>query len=596
VLLAFSFTPFLLAFYILLTWAVCAAILIGLGALLLRPLVGNHRALEAFWCGLFLAALLLQCVHFFVAISWQVEALLGVLGLAGLVLQGKSYFVNRSSFPAALWSLLVIYAIALRCVGPCNHYDTGFYGAMAVRWFNTYPLVPGLANLMAQLGFNSSVFLCVAALNHGLWAGLAFHLFPGFLLSALACAAVPAFRRVWRGETRSPADLFLSVLGVPGIFWVTNSQIIGTNTDLPTTFVALMSFYFLIAATWSEGSPVAVTEPSETSGVPLLLALLLLPLALTFKISAVLFAFLGWLVALAALWHVRISPECRKRVVLVGVLLPALLLASWSLRGIFLSGYPLFPSSVLGLPGDWRVPPQWVDYQARNVRSWARIAWAPMSQTEGWHWVRTWVHAVLRNRVDFIFPALFSLAGIVALVRRGELRAAKWLWALLPAVAGVFFWFWRAPAIRFGEPVIWGTAGMLGAAALTAALPSLGRYARKGILTVFLLAGLWSSYPRTIWRAFYRPAFEQRELPKLEEVPVAPYRVNANLTILVPYKKNQCWDMPLPCSPYFFDSLRLRRDSDLRSGFANPQVSGDVGKSDAFHKRYWTGPEPEPDQ
>ena len=602
-LLAFSFTPFLLAFYILITWGICAAILIGLGSLLLRPLIGNHRPFEAFWCGLFLAVLLLQCLHFVVAINWQVEAFLGVLGLLGVISNVRSYLSHLGSswprsnvFPSLVWSLLIVYAIALRCVGPCDHYDTGFYGAMAVRWFNTYPLVPGLANLMAQLGYNPSVFLCVAALNHGTWSGLAFHLFPGFLLSALTCAVAPAFCRVWRGESVSPADIFLSILSVPGIFWATNAGIVGTNTDLPTTVVALISFYCLVAIYSREKSGESSWSSGENNAALLLLALLLFPLALAFKISGVLFAFLGWLLAFAALWRSAIPPQLRKRLLLVGLLLPAVLLATWSLRGIFISGYPFFPSSFLGVPVDWRVPVAWTDFHARNVRSWARIAWAPMSQTEGWHWVSAWFSVVVRNRVDFIFPALFSALGTFALLQRAESWKARWLWALLPGVAGLLFWFWRAPAIRFGEPVIWGTAATLGAAALVGALRAHSKGARRVILAGLLIAGVWCSYPRTIWRAFFRPSFEQNELPKLPEAPVAPYKVDTNLSILVPYKKNQCWDTPLPCSPYFFDSLRLRHDSDLRSGFSDAQVSGEVDKSSAFHKLYWKGPEPEPDQ
>ena len=46
--LDFSFAPFLLAFYILITWAICAAALIGIGSLLLRPLVGSYGLLDAF--------------------------------------------------------------------------------------------------------------------------------------------------------------------------------------------------------------------------------------------------------------------------------------------------------------------------------------------------------------------------------------------------------------------------------------------------------------------------------------------------------------------------------------------------------------------
>lgn len=598
----FSFVPFLLAVYILLTWAVCALVLVGIGSLLLRPCVKSYRPLDAFWAGLFLAVLLLQLGHFLVPIGWPIPLSFAGLGLLGL-LGNRRTFLSRGSQSAnstaatthiarasLLWSLGITAAIALRCVGPCNHYDTGYYNATAVRWINTFPIVPGLANLMAQLGFNSSAFLCVAALNHGLWNGLAFHLFPGLLLSALVFAIVPAFFRVWRGESYSPSDLYLTILAIPGLFWATNSEIIGINADLPTTFLSLAAFHYLLAGLQPPGN----SDHDTPVGLPLLMALLLFPLALSFKISSVVFAFLGWSLAFSQLWSLQLASRLRRNLILVAVLFPAVLLASWGLRGVILSGYPFFPSSSLGFPVDWRVPAAWADVQAQVVRSWARMPWGTLSETEGWHWFGGWLHAIVLNRADFILPVLFTVAGIVALLRRREVRA-RWLRIVAPSICGLAFWFWRAPAIRFGEPVIWNTAATLGAAALLAWLPGLRETRRRAVLAGFLVSAFWCSYPRTLWRAFYRPAFAQRELPRLPQVPVAPYRIDGNLSILVPYRKNQCWDSPLPCSPYFFDSLQLRRGSELRSGFLNPNASGDFDKSGALHKLYWTGPEPDRD-
>jgi hypothetical protein len=57
----------------------------------------------------------------------------------------------------------------------------------------------------------------------------------------------------------------------------------------------------------------------------------------------------------------------------------------------------------------------------------------------------------------------------------------------------------------------------------------------------------------------------------------------SGLPVYVPAQGNQCWDAPLPCTPYFDESLRLRNlrnDSSLRSGFtsegraAELQISG----------------------
>jgi hypothetical protein len=52
----YFFAPFLLAFYILITWAICEAALIGIGSLLLRPLGGEQGLLDAFCAGFFIDA------------------------------------------------------------------------------------------------------------------------------------------------------------------------------------------------------------------------------------------------------------------------------------------------------------------------------------------------------------------------------------------------------------------------------------------------------------------------------------------------------------------------------------------------------------
>ena len=92
-----------------------------------------------------------------------IVVLLCTLGILGIILNRNAFvrLIGRVS-GSGLWSVFgyvtAVLVIAARCAGPVFHYDTGFYGAMAVRWFVTYPLVPGLTNLLGQLGLNSSVF------------------------------------------------------------------------------------------------------------------------------------------------------------------------------------------------------------------------------------------------------------------------------------------------------------------------------------------------------------------------------------------------------------------------------------------------------
>jgi len=40
-----------------------------------------------------------------------------------------------------------------------------------------------------------------------------------------------------------------------------------------------------------------------------------------------------------------------------------------------------------------------------------------------------------------------------------------------------------------------------------------------------------------------------------------------SIIIIVPVESDQCWDAPLPCTPYFKNDLELRNNSSLKDGF-----------------------------
>ena len=173
-----------------------------------------------------------------------------VVGLCGAflnreILLASSQQAARFGFWSTVCCILTPLIIAARCAGPAIHYDTGFYGAMAVRWFVTYPLVPGLTNLLGQLGLNSNVFLCVAALDQGPWRHLGFHLFVGLLLSAIVISIAESFIRVFLSQKESPLNYFVLLFAVPAIVWVLSGEIVGTNTDLPTTVVLIAAMIAL---------------------------------------------------------------------------------------------------------------------------------------------------------------------------------------------------------------------------------------------------------------------------------------------------------------------------------------------------------------
>jgi len=110
---------------------------------------------------------------------------------------------------------------------------------------------------MEDSASNSSAFLCIAALGQGPWKDLGFHLFTGFMLSAMWATLLPACARIVRGVVTSPADWFYTILVLPTLFWTTRSRIVGTQTDEPAAVVCLIATVF--------SSNTSVKKMQETS-------------------------------------------------------------------------------------------------------------------------------------------------------------------------------------------------------------------------------------------------------------------------------------------------------------------------------------------
>jgi hypothetical protein len=566
----------LIVLCIFLGWLVCAAVCIGIGGLLLRCFRFAFSPLDALWTGIALICAILQLYHFFRPVDFAAVLLLFALALAGWIWNRVSLFrrliISTSQRLNALLFLIAATIIAFRAAGPCEHYDTGLYGATAIRWFISYPLVPGLGNLAGQLGFNSSVFLWMAALDQGPWHGLAHHLFVPFLIAALFASILPAAVRVFRGSAVPALDWFKTLLFIPAAIWAATGKIVGANTDMSGSVVCLA------AAIMAFRGLDALPSDDETRPMSLVVAMMLFSLAVTFKISSVVFAFLGWTVALVKLWSLSRSTPQRKWLVYGAVLLSAAIVLPWIGRGLILTGYPLFPSTALSIPVDWRESAADAQWQADFARSFARVPELTMAYAHGWHWLGPWFRYMVLEREGFVIPLCLALVGAVVGLftrsRRSEEPVPRWLWLLLPGLAGMLFWFLEAPAIRFGEFALWTTAATLGALAAIRVLETPLR--KRVTLAALLLVTGWAAHPRLLWGSNFRPSIGVRSFLRLPEARVLPHRTSSGLVVYVPVETNQCWDAPLPCAPEFNGAIRLRHPGNLKRGFAPVGAKSDV--------------------
>jgi len=556
---------------ILLTWLVCAAILIGLGSLALRGFRDAFSLSDAFWFGLVVAVVLLEFWNLVFPITALPDIVLTCAAALGAYLN-RAWLAEKLNILASHRLILAAFVaiaviIALRCAGPCEYYDTGLYGAPAIRWIRTYPVVFGLANVHGRLGFASSVFLCLAALGQGPWKNLYFHLFAGLVLCAFWTAILPACARILRHAEPTSADWFRALLIIPASAWSARSSVVGTTTDEPSAILCLIAAAILFSRL-ERRAPAEATAPSAC--LKIVLAATLFTLAVTFKLSVAVFAFLGWIIAFALLCSLpRATRYVRAAFVAAGALF-----APWIAAQVILSGYPFFPNSLFGLPVDWRVPNGIAPLYTLWVQSWARIAFSKVAETRGFAWLHPWFHAAIRDRASFQVPIAIALGGaaILAFARSShqadEPRRLAGLWLLLPALAAILFWFWMGPDVRFAQAPIWTLAVILGSLAIVAIQHRVPVLRPRVLGALLLLPMAWCLFSFG-WRHSYRVLESVDGFIELPQPRVAPRSTLSGVVVYVPVEGNQCWDAPLPCTPYFNKTLRLRDPSDMRWGFTS---------------------------
>ena len=559
---------FSLILLVLFFGTVCALALIGLGAISLTWLKLDVQPIEAFGVGLGISVAALEIYQLFRPVDLFVVLFLFLAGALEMARRTAMFHIFmlyiRSIGPFGVGCYLaMILSMATRSAGPCLHYDTGLYGASTVNWLITYPIVPGLANLHGRLGFNSSLFLWTAALYKGGLGTLCYRILGGMVVGVAAAIILSAIGRLLRGNVIL-TDLFLLILTIPLFTWIERDDLVGTNTDLPSTICCLLGAYFVFQAL--SGTFV----PHNIMRLRMVSACVLFSLAIVFKISTVIFAASCFVICIVILLSMSDSVVERRQSVFASLVLFTLIVIPWIFRGYILSGYPFYPNHWFGAAVDWRVSAESTKMVALGIRAWGRMRHAPISQTYGWHWLLPWFEDYRSNRVNFAVPFLIALSGsallLLSSVQKRLPQSRQCLWLLVPSLGALTFWFLSAPDPRFGQTAIWGTAATLGSCGFFPAVER-GGIRLKLLVVSILCLGLWSLNPRSLWASSYSQVFKIRQFSPFPQCETKILLTRSGLEVRVPVKGNQCWDAPLPCTPYFNNELELRKQGNLQSGF-----------------------------
>jgi hypothetical protein len=557
--------------------------------------------LQYLWLGFIGLSLAADITHLLVPINWILTALFAVIGVIGLANIPRSFLNNlyqhcshlikeNKGLSIFLFGLYILWCMQMLS-GEIN-YDAGMYYFSSIRWLNEYPIVPGLANLFAQFGFNHTYFSFVALLNTSPLANNHFAL-GGIFLLGLSTATLFGANLI-----NKSFGWILTVVLFFGLH-VSARLLASPAPDMVVGFIEIALFTYLIKVFLDD-------EPIQKKSIDVSLIFLLAIQVTTIKLSAALFA-LGCITLIAPnlYRHTKENFKWGLRLFMLG----SLIFLIHIIRGYILSGYPLFPSTVLGLPQlDWIAATDDAQNAAKVIYDYARNEGLPPGQWKsGWEWLPYWWEQQLKNQGAWIVAllTLLSLNGLILVWRRKNYIDVRLLWLYLPIVGATIFWFFTAPAWRFLGVIPFLLLGLSSWFCVRAIFStstsenSLQRLKPWIFIPILISASVISLRPTGIYPSGWKP-FPGIMIDKNPDHPVAEVIIENKLTdsglniVFVPWF--QCWNAPLPCTPLFNPKLHLRSYSQeksvLGSGFSvnrsgeelRPKYQGSLESGIQFNK------------
>ena len=294
------------------------------------------------------------------------------------------------------------------------HYDVGYYYLQTIAWTTTFPIVPGLGNLLLNLGFNQSPFL-VASLFDSLgphlwgysllggflpWLGLTL---SGFALLQGVCAVLSIRKRL------EPIEKAYAISLPAWIYTVLVNNVSSNSPDIPSA--CLQIHLFLCFASFLAAAKESQTILSEFGELIVLGAL-----SLCVKLNSIFFvAAIGLLSLGVALSRIGAPRLLGGKQLIYAALAALVLCLPWTARGIIISGYPLFPSTVLAAPVAWRVPKADVSHFYDITVYWGRQPYYDLAKVQsGFAWVPEWLQRIRELKDQFARPLTLGFLYTVA--------------------------------------------------------------------------------------------------------------------------------------------------------------------------------------
>jgi hypothetical protein len=568
-----------------LIYVVCGLYLCLLGIAVFGGCENRSSLFHAPWLGYGVLIGCLQIVHLVWALSPMVAwtfLVLTSLCAAGIVIirsrQGAPESVGSRRLSVSVQLTLLLAAAVFAFVPAFNtttqaivHYDVGYYYLQTIRWTTTFPIVPGLGNLLLNLAFNQSPFLVAAlfdSLGPHLWGySLLGGLLPWFGLTLSGFALLQGLCAFL--ELRRPLEPIEKayLISLPAWIYILLTVNISSNSpDIPSA--CLQIHLYLCFASF-----LADTEEKTRRSIFGTL-LILAALSLSIKLNSVFLLAAIAVLALAVLL-VRSGPTilANKQILFAG-LAAAAIFFPWVSRGIATSGYPFFPSSAVGGPFAWRIPDSAISNFYNLTVYWARQPYFDLEKVRtGFAWVPEWFQRSWQLKDQFEKPLI--LCGVWTLL----LVLLAWKWEdlrknlirltlmILPVLLSLVMWFFTAPEPRYLGSITWLLPLAVPLCLISEASP-LSR-AVIGVSLCVNYAALGNLRYNTQWAWKRRaPGF-----PEIRQVDLNETENPFGIHLYYPKNGDQVFDAPLPATREKRQTLKLLDETKgIAGGFRDSRI------------------------
>lgn len=460
--------------------------------------------------------------------------------------------------------LCLILLTALFASRGLQHTDTGIYHAQMIHWYEDYGVVKGLGNLQQHFAYNSSSLAYAAVFSMKWLVGQSLHGTNGFLQAFLVVWAVRGLRGFWRRKNHLADGCRFAILVYA---LVVSERIMSPATDFSSMYLVLW-----VVCIWAD---LLTSDKNAESGQ--IHGYALLSVAAVFVATCKLSA--GCLVILALYPFVKLLRRRQWKSIFIYIFCGVLVLAPWLIRNVLISGWLLYPFTVLDLfHVDWKIPVEYVQRDSNQIKVWgrclydvARIDESPLS------WLPVWWAEKRREEMMLLIGNVIALAGLAlggvhtVFVRRGKLPWDKMMLyvAILCSIAG---WFLTAPFIRYGLAFLLLLPCMvIGEWIRPIRMGPVRVVSGFGCVGVFLCLGMFWDYFvlfNLVWikqnvGSRYYMVQQDYDLPE-----VYPYEIEGGLTVYIPKQGENISYYAFPGDAYQSMAERVKmRGENIRDGF-----------------------------